>query len=103
MENLKRCLCGGQATLGHVEFNTVVYCKECGMQTGLRDSDEYAIKIWNDHNSIIVKCGDCTAFDTRGYNNRDCYDMPELRMGYCNRLRKDVQALMFCWYANPKK
>mgnify|MGYP000927510246 CR=1 FL=1 len=39
-------------------------------------------------------CGRCKYFDETGYANND-KDHPELRSGWCENLRKEVQA---CWY-----
>lgn len=95
MIELRTCLCGGRPVLGHIAENTVVYCNSCGMNTGLRDTDEKAIAIWNKHNSIIVKCGECRWFNTDGYDENP-YGISELQFGYCESLRQTMQACKCC-------
>ena len=43
----------------------------------------------------VVLCDKCRWFDDRGYPNPDP-EMPELRMGHCRILGRDVQACWFC-------
>jgi hypothetical protein len=43
----------------------------------------------------VVLCDKCRWFDNRGYPNQDP-EMPELRMGHCHILGRDVQACWFC-------
>ena len=43
----------------------------------------------------VVPCGQCRWFDDRGYPNPDP-EKPELRMGHCRILGRDVQACWFC-------
>lgn len=43
----------------------------------------------------VVMCGDCRWFNDRGYPNLDP-EMPELRMGHCRILGRNVQACWFC-------
>ena len=43
----------------------------------------------------VVLCGDCCWFTDTGFPDPDP-DMPELRMGLCLNLGRDVQACWFC-------
>lgn len=50
----------------------------------------------------VVLCGDCRWFTDTGYPNPDP-DMPELRMGHCFILGRDVQACWFCGTGEQKE
>lgn len=43
----------------------------------------------------VVLCGDCRWFTDTGYPDPDP-DMPELRIGHCLNLGREVQACWFC-------
>lgn len=50
----------------------------------------------------VVLCDKCRWFDDIGYPNPDP-EMPELRMGYCSILGRDVQACWFCGAGEQKE
>lgn len=50
----------------------------------------------------VVMCGECRWFDVTCFPNKDLY-MPELRMGYCRSLGRDVQACWFCGTGEQKE
>ena len=70
------------------------------------DACSYALDLIRQHPPAdvrpVVLCGDCRWFNVTGYPDPDLY-MPELRMGHCFILGRDVQACWFCGFGEQKE
>lgn len=49
----------------------------------------------------VVRCGNCTYFDTTGFDPDP--DSAMLSMGYCHALRRNFQACDFCSHGVPRR
>lgn len=72
-----------------------VNCRNCG-------ASECVEKIPPADVRPVVLCGDCRWFNVTGYPD-PALDMPELRMGHCFTLGRDVQACWFCGTGEHKE
>lgn len=81
------------------EFCVGVSCQECPF---LKDPlyggcrvDDFIMALPPADVRHVVLCGDCRWFNVTGYPD-PAIDMPELRIGHCFILCRDVQACWFC-------
>lgn len=79
-DNLYKCGCGGNPLINYrfdydsCKFKeTEIYCKECGMSTGIRDNIDEAINVW-----------------------QECFDETNYHRNWCQTYNDDYDKCLGC-------